>query len=371
MSVSVFQVETKKDLQRFIDLPWEIYKNDPLWVPPLKMAVQDLLSEKHPFRKTADMRLFLAEKGGQAVGRIAAVVNRAHNQFHGELTGHFGLFECIDDKEVAQDLMAAAMDITQKAGMKKLVGPVNPSTNYECGLLVEGPKDPPQIMMTYNPPYYARLFQELGLVKEKDLIAYRLNSDIQMPEKVRFISDRVEKKSGVTFRPISKKHWNRDINLMYELYNDAWEKNWGFVPMLKEEFFHTAKDLKAAVIEELVLFVEKDGEAVGFIVALPDFNQIFKRIPNGKLLPTGIFKLLFGKKHVTRSRIITLGLKQKYRRSGLETVLYTKIQDMMKKVGLKEVEMSWILEDNLEMNRPLILMGALPYKRYRIYSRDI
>lgn len=371
MTYSLCEVKNKKELKAFVDLPWTIYKSDPHWVAPLKMAVNDLLNPKHPFWENAEKKLLLVYKDQKAVGRLAVIVNHSFNQFHQSKEGHFGLFESIDDPQVAKMLFDEASDYLKKQGMKSMVGPYNPSTNYECGLLVEGPQDPAQIMMTYNPPYYEKLMLGEGLAKAKDLLAYQLPTSIDMPEKIVRLSKRVEEKKGVTFRPISKKHWQRDVELLFEIYNDAWEKNWGFVPMTKKEFFHSAKDLKAVVVEDLVLFVEVDGKAQGLIIALPDFNQVLKNVPSGKLFPLGLFKILTGKKHINRARILTMGLKQKFRRSGLETVLYVKIQEMMQKLGLQEAEMSWILEDNYNMNRPLQLMGAKAYKRYRLYQGQL
>lgn len=369
--IEIVKVENKAHLKTFINLPWQIYKDDPNWVPPLKMAVKDLLSTKHPFRKTAQMDLFLAYKEKVAVGRIAVIVNHAHNKFHNENVGHFGLYEATNDYNVCEALLNTAKELLKHHLANSIIGPVNPSTNYECGLLVEGLDDPAQIMMTYNPNYYQTHFEKWGLAKAKDLLAYKIDIDFKMPEKIKFISERLEKKAKVTYRPVSKKHWDRDIAALFDIYNDAWEKNWGFIPMTKEEFIHSAKDLKSIVDVNLVLFVEVAGEVAGLIVTLPDFNQVLKDVKDGQLFPTGLFKILFNKKKIKRVRVITLGLKQKFRKSGLETILYTKSQTMIQNTKMKEVEMSWILEDNINMNRPLILMGAKPYKRYRIFEKSL
>lgn len=369
--ILVKKIESKKDLKTFINLPWDIYKNDELWVPPLKLAVEDLLSEKHPFLETASRELYLAYKNDQAVGRIAVIHNQTYNQFHQESAIHFGLYESIDNQEVCQALFAKVYEIGKKYKLKKMLGPFNLSTNYECGLLIEGPKDPPQIMMTYNPPYYQTLFEAYGLQKTKDLLAYDLDLNFEMPEKIQYIASRLEKKEKVTFRPISLKDWDKEIELLFNVYNDAWEKNWGFVPMTRAEFFHSAKDLKMVLDKNLVLFVESQGETAGLIVALPDFNQVLKKVKKGTLFPFGIFQILLNKKKINRARVITLGLKQKFRKSGLETLLYTKTQKLLLAAGYKKAELSWILEDNFNMNRPLLLMGAIPYKRYRIFEKII
>lgn len=372
MSLNLIKVSSKKELNDFISLPWTIYKNDKNWVPPLKMAIKDLLSPKHPFYKTASMEKWIVKKDGKCVGRIAAVINHTSNDFHKENVANFGFYECTNDQEVSNLLFQAVFEYVKDKKVDALLGPFNPSTNYECGLLIEGFDDPPQLMMTYNPPYYIDQFEKQGLTKAKDLLAHKLEAPFTMPEKIVRISKRAMEKSKFSYRKINKKDWNNEVQRMFEIYNSAWEKNWGFIPMTREEFFHTAKDLKAVVDERLIIFAQSEGRDVGFIVTLPDFNQVFKNIPSGKLLPFGILKLLTPYKYVNRMRTITMGLRPEYRKGPLSALLYHKAREECIKLGkFKEGEFSWVLEDNIEMNKPIELMGAKVYKKYRIYERGI
>jgi hypothetical protein len=362
-----------KDLNRFINLPWSIYKDDPTWVPPLKMAVKDVLNtKKHPFYKTAEVKAFIATKDGVDVGRVLAVNNKAYNQFHNTKKGHFGFYETINDQKVSDSLLDACAKYFKAKNLEELEGPMNPGTNYECGLLVEGVQDDPQVMMTYNPKYYEPLIKNYGLEKIQDLLAYETATEFQMPKIIMDIAERTKKKEHVTLRTINLKNWNKELEILFDIYNKAWEKNWGFVPMTKEEFLHTAKDLKSILNPELIHIAEVNGVAAGFILTLPDLNRVFKQIPSGNLSPMAIYKILTPKKRIDRCRVITMGVKKEFRKMGIETLLYTHNHEAIKKQNLyKKIEMSWILDDNLEMNKPLIRMGANPYKRYRIYHKSI
>jgi hypothetical protein len=375
MSITIRETNLsfKKDLKEFIELPWSIYKNDSNWVPPLKMALKDVLNlNKHPFYQTSKIKTWVAEKNGAVVGRIMAINNEAYNSYQKTKVGHFGFFESIDDQEVANKLLSTAESYLKSEGLTSVQGPMNPGTNYECGLLVNGFEDDPQIMMTYNPRYYQPQIENHGYRKAMDLLAYNINADFTLPDIILRIAERTEKKAKITFRNISKKNWVSEIETLFDIYNSAWEANWGFVPMTKEEFFHTAKDLKSIVDENLVQIAEVDGVPAGFILTLPDLNQVFKQIPNGNLFPTGIFKLISPKKYINRVRVITMGIKKQYRRMGIETLLYKYNQiEILKNPKIKNIEMSWILENNLEMNKPLITMGAKAYKTYRIYEKNL
>ncbi|TNF02680.1 MAG: N-acetyltransferase [Deltaproteobacteria bacterium] len=374
MAIKLREVDLskKKEVKEFAFLPWKIYKNDPTWVPPLRLALLEMLDQKnHPFYQTGEVKCWIAELNGEVAGRIMGVDNKAYNEYHNDKTGFFGFFECVQNDEVAIALINQVETWLKSKGKDKVVGPVNPSTNYECGLLVKGYDDPPQLMMTYNPKYYEHYFEDMKYAKAKDLLAYQFEMAKGMPEKIVRIAERVQKSKKITYREISTKHWDRDIKILQDIYNDAWEKNWGFVPMTPDEFAHTAKDMKQIVDSRLIIIAEVDGEAAGFIVALPDYNQVFKKIPDGKLLPTGIFKLLFGKKGIKRMRVITLGTKQKFRKMGIETVLYHRCWENAFNSGIEECEMSWVLEDNLEMNKPIIAMGGVPYKTYRILEKGL
>jgi hypothetical protein len=301
-----------------------------------------------------------------------AINNHAYNKYTNSKLGFFGFFESIENPEVANLLFKTAEAAVKAWGLESIQGPMNPGTNYECGLLVDKYDDAPQIMMTYNPTYYSALIEKNGYAKAMDLLAYNVAADFTMPKIIMDIAERTEKKSKVTFRTLNLKNWTKELDIMFDIYNSAWEANWGFVPMTKDEFYHTAKDLKSIVNPELVHFALVDGIEAGFILTLPDLNQVFKQIPSGNLSPMAIYKILTAKKRMTRCRVITMGVKKEYRKIGLETLLYKHNHIAIKSNPLmKNIEMSWILENNLEMNKPLIRMGGEPYKRYRLFEKKL
>lgn len=374
IEIQEINLSNKKERSLFIDMQWDIYRDFPHWVPQLKMALHDLLNPlTHPFYKTSTVKCFLALENKKPVGRIMAIINHTGNKLKNETAGAFGFFESINSKEVSRTLFQTAENWLKSQGITKIEGPFNPSTNYDCGLLINKFEDPPQVMMPYNPPYYRELIEDYGFLKSMDLLAYRIDADFKMPDIIMRIAERNEKKGNITYRKLNLKNWTQELDHMYAIYNSAWEENWGFIPMTKEEFYHTAKELKTIVDPNLVHFVEVNGEMAGFILTLPDLNQIFKQIPDGKLFPTGVFKLLFQKKkYVNRSRTITMGIKKEFRKMGLETLLYKHNYHELQKAKIyKEFEMSWILETNLEMNKPLLTMGAEAYKTYRLFEKTL
>lgn len=378
--IELKRVDTKKDWEDFIDLPWDIYSGDPKWVPPLKIAVRDLLDvNKNPFFRHAYMHPVVAYQNGKRVGRIVAVVDENHNRFHSETTGFFGFFECVNDAKIAKRLLDEAARWVKERGMTVLRGPMNPSTNHECGLLVEGFQDTPQVMTTYNPPYYAALLEGWGLAKAKDLFAYDIDSRkvMKFSEVIEARAEKIKRSANITFRTINMRKFEEEVEQILTIYNDAWEANWGFVPMDNEEFRHMAKDMKAIVDPELLLIAEVQGEMAGFGLALPDVNQAIHKIRDGKLFPTGLLKLLWHakgpgkKKTIKRCRVITLGIKKKYRDLGLGAVLYTEYLTRGPKNGYPVGEASWILEDNRAMNKALKHMCGERTKVYRIYDRAL
>lgn len=375
-SVTIVAVSDKKGLKKFVDLPWSIYNSTdhPQWVPPLKMAVYESLdTKKNPFYQRATIQLFLAEKDGKAVGRIAAIENRAHNEFHEDKVGFYGFFECVEDQDVADTLFHTASEWLKARGLTAMRGPVNPSTNHECGLLVRGQSQHPTIMTTWNPRYYADLHEKSGMQTAKDLVAYAIKTDlaVALPPKVVEYAERIRRDSKITFRDFDIKNFKRDVAMCYDIYNLAWEKNWGFVPMTRDEFFHMAKDMKMALDPHFAFIAEVDGKPAGFMIALPDFNHIFKRIPNGKLFPTGIFKLLIGKRMLRSVRIITLGVKPEFRGGGIFAAFTHESFMRAQKYKILYGEASWILEDNEAMNKPWRDLGAPLYRRWRLYERAI
>lgn len=372
LSIRAIDLNNKKELNAFINLAWDIYKNDPHWVPPLKMAVKDLLNQKHPFYKTADVKAWLAYKGDKVVGRIMAIHNHTYNNYEKNKIGHFGCLEMINDKSVAKALIEAAAEYLKEKGLTSMQGPMNPGTNYECGLLVERFDDAPQVMMTYNPPYYESILNELGFTKAMDLLAYNIAPNMILPQIILDIAARTEKKSSVTYRNVDMKNWRKELDIIFDIYNSAWESNWGFVPMSRTEFDHTAKDLKSIVDPTMIHFAMVNGVEAGFILALPDLNQVFKEIPSGNLSPMAIYKILTAKKRINRARVIMMGIKKEYRKLGLETLLYRNLQlSICNNPLIKDIEMSWILETNVEMNKPLIRMVGEAYKRYRLVEKAL
>jgi ribosomal protein S18 acetylase RimI-like enzyme len=371
--IQIKEVQSKGELKKFIDFPWMHYRQDSNWVPPLKMSVKALFDPKHPFYKTSEMKSWLAyDSQNKIVGRISAIYNHAYNEFQEANAGFFGFFESIDSIEVANALFSTAEKFLIAKGAKEMIGPMSPSTNYECGVLVEGFDSPAYLMMAHNPTYYDQLITNFGLAKSKDLLAFLVDTHTQLPERMLAAAAHNEKKANITYRKINVKNWNAEIELMHQIYNSAWEKNWGFVPMNKEEFFHTAKDLKSILDDNLIIFVSVGAETVGFVVTLPDYNQVFKQIPDGKLLPFGIFKMLNAKKYISQVRVITLGIDPRFQNLGLGSLLYKQAQvEVTKNPRYKMAEMSWVLEDNDSMTRPLYAMGAKVHKRYRVYNKSL
>lgn len=378
MSVEIIPVESSRELRRFIDLPWKIYNptDHPQWVPPLRIAVRDALDVKaNPFYRDATRQLFLALRDGVAVGRIAAIENRAHNAFHTDRVGFFGFFECRNDQEAADALFAAAESWLRSRGLDTMRGPVNPSTNHECGMLVRGYRWHPMIMTTWNPRYYPTLVDAAGFAKAKDLLAYFFplqgERALEMPERYRLHADRALQGKRVTFRDLNLKDFTAEVERCWEIYNEAWEKNWGFFPMSHDSFLHEAKVLKYIVFPEFTFMAEVDGEPAGFMIIVPDFHHAFKAVGNGRLLPTGIFKILAAKSRLKTGRVMILGAREKFRNRGIFALFVNEMVRRGKAFDAVGAEASWILEDNDKLNRPLESLGVKEYRRWRIYDRPI
>jgi GNAT superfamily N-acetyltransferase len=355
-------------LKEFVELPYRLYRNDPYWVPPLRIAVKELLDRrKHPFYANAEAEFFLARQGGRVVGRIAAVLDHTHNKVHGEEAGFFGFFESVDDAAVAQALLTRARQWVSERGARFLRGPMNPSTNYECGMLIDGFDSSPMVMMTYNPRYYPVLMERAGLCKAKDLLAYHCPVATIEMAKIEKLSNRILAKNGVRVRPINMKDFANEVERVWEVYGSAWSRNWGFVPMTREEFFAQGKEMKQILKPDLVLIGEVGDRVVGFAIALPDMNQALKPA-GGSLFPTGLVKILYHQRLIKSVRVVALGVVPEHQASGLPAVFYATLVRNARKLGYGECEMSWILEDNLLMNRSLEVMGARRYKTYRIYD---
>jgi GNAT superfamily N-acetyltransferase len=376
-TLQIVPVSGKSGTEEFIDVLWKIYdqKTYPQWVPPLRMSVyENLDTEKNPFYKRALIQLFIAKQEGRPVGRIAAIINQGHNEFHNDKTGFYGFFECVDDQSVANALFATAEQWLKDRGRDKMQGPVNPSTNHECGLLVRGQSQHPTIMTTWNPKYYETLHEKYGLTGAKDLVAYIIAREKNsiLPERVRKYVDRLRSQnSRIKFRDFNMKDFKGEVQKCFEIYNTAWEKNWGFFPMTEEEFTFAAKDMKMILDPRMAFIAEVDGKPAGFMLAIPDYNHVFKRISNGKLFPTGIFKLLLGKYFMKSVRIVTLGVKPEYRGSGIFALFTFEAFERAHRFGYLAGEASWILEDNEAMNKPWKDLGAPLYRRWRIYEKAL
>jgi hypothetical protein len=372
-------VQSSKDWKEFINLPWKIYVKDPHWVPPLKLMVQQTLDQKkNPFYKHAEIYPVLAIKDNHIVGRVLGIIDQHHNEYQKEKTAFFGFFESINDESVSQFLFDTVSIWAKEKGMTQLRGPMNPSTNHECGLLIQGFDDTPTFMMPYNPSYYIDLFEKYGLKKCKDLFAYIIDGrKITFSEVLQKHVEKLKDKGDVTFRTIDMKKFEQEVETILEIYNDAWEDNWGFVPMNSEEFRYMAKEMKAILDPELLLIAEVKNNPAAFALALPDINQVLKKISNGKLLPWGWLKFLWnlkgpGKiKTMNRCRILTFGVKKIYQPLGIGPLLYSEYFKRGPKLGYPVGEASWILEDNIPMNKALARMCGEKTKVYRIYEKNL
>jgi hypothetical protein len=368
--LNIRPVTSAGDIETFIDLAWRIQGEDPNWVPPLRNEIKKLLSPKHPFWEKAEGQLFLAERGGVPVGRIAAIMDTAFIEYHNELAGAWGFFECANDPEAACALFEAAQVWCMGKGLTFFRGPFNPSTNYEIGLLVEGFDSPPCVMMTYNPPRYLDLVTASGQVKEKDVLAFQFRRGHQLPQWVLDISRRLVDRGEVRIRHMDKKTLLSEVELMSALYRAAWGRNWGFVPMSHAEIEATAEELSPILDEELAFFLYVGDDPAGVGLILPDVNPLLKRL-NGKIGLTGVFKYLRYKSEIRGLRGLLFGIKPEYQQMGVPLVALDYVLTLAeRKRQYDTLEMSWTLEDNDAVNGLLMDLGAKLYKRYRIYRKD-
>lgn len=373
--IKIRKVEHDSDKNKFINLPWKIYADYPAWVPPLKFDVKNNLNpDKNPFFTHAKVELYLAEVEGRLVGRIMAIVNDNHNKFYNDKIGFFGFFECINDKRVSKALFDTAYKFLKDNGMDTMRGPVNPSTNDECGLLIDAFDKPPVMLMTYNPEYYISLLEDYGFAKAKDLYAFFIPSEVikneQKMAQLERISNMVTKREKITLRHVNLKDFENEVQRVREIYNNAWQDNWGFVPMTEDEFKYIAKTLKAVVDKDFVVFAEVDGKAIGFSLALPDFNQVLHKM-NGTLFPTGLFKLLYYKGKIDLLRVIIMGVNKEYQHKGIDAIFYQDVIKAGNRKGYRGAEISWVLEDNFAMKQTSEKLGAHVYKTYRIYDLPV
>jgi hypothetical protein len=375
MSIEVVSEEGAA-LPRFIDVPWRIHRGARgRWIPPLRIMVKEALDRgRDPFWKHADRALFVALRAGVPVGRIAAIENRSHNAHHGDRLGFFGFFECVDDAEVARALIERAAAWLEGRGLTAMRGPMNPSINHECGLLVDGFDTDPAFLTPWHPPYYGALLEACGLAREKDLLGFWIPAAFDVPPALARAAERARARLGrLTFQSLDGPGFERNAELCRVIFNEAWSGNWGFVPIAPEEFAFLTKELKPILFANLSFIAEVDGEPAGFMVLIRELNEILKRIPSGRLLPTGLFKLLTGVRRLRRGRVILLGIRERYRGQHIFPLFMQELRRRASDPGFGGIgaEASWVLEDNEALIRPLTAIGATPSKRWRVYRKEL
>lgn len=371
LAVHVEEVRNKQALLAFIRFPWLIYKENTYWVPPLIKDQLSKFSPDHPFRQHAEMVLFVAKKKDLMVGRIAGIIDWHYIEFHGEKTGFFGFFESVEDPEVAHSLLVKVGEWLRRRGMDQMIGPMNPSTNDECGLLVDGFNMSPCLMMPYNPPYYVTLLETFGLKKVMDLYAYWLDANLLDQDRLNRIGQRLQKrKPQLKIRPLDLRHFDQELDIIKDIYNNAWSKNWGFVPMTEAEVDYLAKTLRPLVIPELVSIAMWGEEPVAFSVSLSDYNEVLKHL-NGKFGFLGLLKFWYYSRKIRTLRVMLLGVKQAFQKRGIEVLLYLEAFRQGVRKGFPQAECSWILENNFLMQRGLEGIGGKRYKTYRIYGTSL
>ncbi len=372
IEVKRVNIDSKKELKKFIKFEWQIYKGDKNWVPPL---IIDMLSKfnkkKNPLFKHSLVQPFLAYKDGKVAGRIVGTINKNYNEFQEEKVIFWGFFEVINDYDVAKALFDEVAKFGKENGMEKMMGPASFTTNDIVGMLTDNFGEPPVIMMPYNKPYYNEITSRYGFLKVKDLLAYKMQAEgVEIPDRVKRMFGILKERSNIVVRKMNLKKFHEEVEKIRIIYNDAWEKNWGFVPWTKEEFEYEAADLKQIVVPDLALIAEINGEPVGFSLAIPDANEAIKHA-NGRLFPFGLVKILYYFNKIKHGRLLTLGVRKKYRKKGYEALFYYESLVAGQKLGWQWAELSWILEDNEIMKRGIELMGGKVYKTYRVYEKKL
>ncbi|OGS25882.1 MAG: hypothetical protein A2297_04360 [Elusimicrobia bacterium RIFOXYB2_FULL_48_7] len=368
--MNIRTVETKFDMMKFIKFPWRVYRDDKNWVPQLISDTQALLDpKKNPFWKHAEGKYFLAESDdGQVIGRIAGIIDRNYIEFQGEKTGFFAFFECLNDANIAGDMLKTVAKWLKEKGMEKMMGPTAPSTNDEMGFLLEGFDSPPFLMMPHNPKYYNDLMDNYGLKKAKDLYAYFMDKKDAPVARLERINKSVRKNNpDITVRNINVKDYSNEVKNIHSIYNQAWEKNWGFVPWTEEEFFGQCEKLKSLIVPELIFLAFDKEKPVGMLIAVPNYNLVLKKL-NGKLGPVEIVKFLYYKTKIKEIRVMIMGVIKSCRNKGIEGLMYHEIVKNGIRLGYPQGEFSWILEDNIMMCRAAEMLGGKVYKKYRVYE---
>ena len=372
-SLRIVPVSDAREMRRFIRVPWSIYADDPTWVPPLLVERREHFSSRNPYFAHARCCFWLAYRGTRPVGRISAQIDSLHQERYGDGSGFFGLLEAENDAEIFHELLSTAEVWLRERGMLRIRGPFNFSINQECGLLVDGYDTPPMIMMGHSRPYYAARLIAEGYEGLKDLLAYRLATDFIPPELMKAVLNKAAGCARV--RPLRRARFRADLNIIQDIFEDAWSANWGFIPFTEDEFRHLASSLRLLVDDGAVQIAEVDGEPAAMIVALPNLNEAIRDL-RGRLLPLGWLKLLWRLKVKApkTARVVLMGVRKHFQRSPLGAALGFLLIDALRSYGVRrgvqEVELSWILEDNMPMRNMLTIIGGIPYKRYRIYEKS-
>lgn len=374
--LEIVEVRGRRQRNEFLKLPWSIYAGDPQWVPPLLVERREFINpRKHPFYLHGDAALFIARLDGKPVGRILASDDPRYNEAQGTNVGCFGMFESIDDPRVAHALLDAAAGWLRARGRTDIMGPIDYSTNYACGLLIEGFDTPPRVFMNHNPPYYRGLLESWGLAKAKDLYGWWFVIDEFLYKRFGKFADRVSRRGNVKVRPFRMNDKKAEIMRCKQVYNQAWENNWGFVKMTDPEFMHFAKSMMDVVPPQMLLIAEIEGEVVGFSLMLPDLNEAWGPL-DGRLfrwgLPIGLIRFFRNLKRIRTGRLIALGVRQEYRRRGISELLILRtLEQTIHDKLLSHAELGWTLEDNDRINHTIESTGATRYKLFRIYEKSL
>ena len=374
--IQIESVTDKRGQLEFVKFPFKLYRGDPNWVPPLIEERLDVFNpQKNPFWEQSRCQLFLARRAGELVGTIAAVVNDNHNVTHNEKMGSFGFLETINDPDVAAALLTAAETWVRGQGMTLIRGPLNPSINDEIGTLIDGFNESPIVMMTYNPSYVPALIEGCGYTKAMDLYAwiYNIEEDLRnAPEKLARVAEKAMQKQGIRIRKVDMRHFDRDVALVKQVYNAAWERNWGAVPLTDHETDHLAASLKPTIDPNLIFIAETaDGKPVGVSLTLPDLHQALKRSGGGHYFPFGLLKFLWHRRHIDQCRLMIMGMVEEHRGRGADAIFYLETAKEALKRGYRRLEGSWILESNTMMNQIIERLGGKKYKTYRVYEKQL
>jgi GNAT superfamily N-acetyltransferase len=376
--LSIAPVTTRRDRERLLRLPWRVYAEYPAWVPPLLLERRQVLSPRHnPFLHRAEAQLFLARRGTEVVGSIVAFIDQRPNDLYQEQAGSFGFFEVLPDAEAAAALLDTAAEWCHARGMRCLRGPYNFSYDNECGLLIDGYDNAPVLMTLYSPPYYAEFVERSQFTRLVDWYAYHLPLPARvadLPPRMERVRDIARRRSGITIRPVRLNDFAHELSHVQQLYNQAWEQNWGFVPMNDAEVAVLARGLRPFVDPDMTLIAEIDGQVVGASITLPDLNQVLRHM-NGRLLPTGWWHLLRRQRHISQARIFALGVLPTYRQRGIEATFIVETLIAAIHKGYRALELSIVVEHNIATHRsiePLVTMlGGGITRTYRIYEKPL